>query len=441
MGIDFRLVSGITALSLLCGSSVLSPMESAAADKKPKPQLVTADTYFRLADVGTPRISPDGRWIAYTVTTQDLEADESSSRIWMVPAAGGDPIPLSAKGASSSSPRWSPDGKYLGFLSARDEGKTQVWTLFRDGGEAVQRTDTAQGVTSFEWSPDGAKILLVMRDPKPEELEAKAAKEKGERYEAKTPPPWVVAADGDKPSAKLLQITTNPGPDGTPRWSPDGTRIAHTSNTGADATALYETNHLAVSAAAGGESKLLTQQLDRMVFAPRFSKHDDSIYFLLEVEFRGKTAHAAADPWNGRSALDGVELFTHAINLMREHVQPTVRMHYVIADGGNVPNVVPDYAKVWCWVRDSEHTGVDELVERARAAAEGAALATGTEGTFTIQGGSYGMLVNLEGAKLIHENMGWLGPVKFTEREQEFAREIQRETGVEPVGLKTDPST
>jgi aminobenzoyl-glutamate utilization protein B len=157
------------------------------------------------------------------------------------------------------------------------------------------------------------------------------------------------------------------------------------------------------------------------------------------VEFRGRTAHAAADPWNARSALDGVELFTHAINLMREHVRPTVRMHYVITDGGDVPNVVPDYAKVWCWVRDSEHTGVDELLGKARAAAEGAALATGTESTFRVQSGSYGMLVNLEGAKLIHENMSWLGPVEFTEREQEFAREIQRETGVEPEGLKTDP--
>jgi len=157
------------------------------------------------------------------------------------------------------------------------------------------------------------------------------------------------------------------------------------------------------------------------------------------VEFHGKTAHAAADPWNARSALDGVELFTHAINLMREHVRPTVRMHYVIANGGDVPNVVPDYARVWCWVRDSEHTGVDELVKRARAAAEGAALATETESTFSVESGSYGMLVNLEGAKLIHENMTWLGPVEFTEREQEFAREIQRETGVAPVGLKRDP--
>ncbi len=157
------------------------------------------------------------------------------------------------------------------------------------------------------------------------------------------------------------------------------------------------------------------------------------------VEFRGRASHAAYDPWDGRSALDGLELFTHAINLMREHVPPSARMHYVITDGGAVPNVVPDYAKVWCWVRDSEHASVDQLVERARAAAAGAALATGTQSSFSIQSGSYEMLVNLEGAKLIHENMTWLGAIEFTEDEQEFAREIQRATGVEVSGLRTDP--
>jgi dipeptidyl aminopeptidase/acylaminoacyl peptidase len=375
MGINFRLVSGIAALSLLCGSSLLSPAEASAAGKEPKAQLVTVEDYFRFGDVGDPRISPDGRWIAYTVTTQDLETDESSSRIWMVPAAGGDPIPLSAKGESSSSPRWSPDGKYLGFLSARnggktraseDENRTQIWTLLREGGEAVQRTHTAQSVKSFEWSPDGAKILLVLQDPTPEELEAKAAEERGEPYEAKTPPPWVVtrqqfkmdyvgyldsrrthlyvldlatekiaqitsgdfddsepawspdgthvafvsnrteypddnyntdiwvvAADNDDRGAKPLQVTTNPGPDATPSWSRDATRIAHTSNIETDA-ALYGTNHLAVSPAAGGELKLLTQSLDRMVFAPRFSKHDDSIYFLLEDSGEQNLAHVSS---------------------------------------------------------------------------------------------------------------------------------------------------
>jgi aminobenzoyl-glutamate utilization protein B len=154
------------------------------------------------------------------------------------------------------------------------------------------------------------------------------------------------------------------------------------------------------------------------------------------VEFRGKTAHAAYDPWNGRSALDGVEIFTHAINLMREHVEPTVRMHYAVTHGGDVPNVVPDYARLWCWVRDSEHKSVDELVERARAIAGGAALATGTESTFNVQGGSYELLVNMAGARLLHDNLTWLGPLEFSEAEQEFAREIQRVTGVEVLGLK-----
>jgi dipeptidyl aminopeptidase/acylaminoacyl peptidase len=375
MGSDHRLTRVIATLSLLFGSSVFAPTESWAASKKIKARPVTADDYFRLGDVGDPRISPDGRWIAYTVTSQDLEADESSSRIWMVAAAGGDPIPLSAEGESSSSPRWSPDGKYLGFLSARSEGKTrvsspdgeylgsfhvgngdrdQVWILFREGGEAVRLTDAVQGVRSFEWSPDGKRILLVMQDPKAEELEAQEAKEKGASYEAKTEPPWVVtrkqfkmdyvgyldsrrthiyvfdlatkvtkqitsgdfddsepawspdgtrvafvsnrtddpddnyntdiwvvAADNDDRGAKPLQITTNRGPDGTPSWSPDGTKIAHTSNIETDA-ALYGTNHLAVSPATGGASKLLTRKLDRMIFTPRFSQRDDSIYFLLE---------------------------------------------------------------------------------------------------------------------------------------------------------------
>ena len=80
-------------------------------------------------------------------------------------------------------------GEYLAFLSERDEGKTQVWTLFREGGEGVQLTDALQGVSSFEWAPDSKRLVLVLKDPKPEELEAH---EKGEEYEEKTTPPWVV---------------------------------------------------------------------------------------------------------------------------------------------------------------------------------------------------------------------------------------------------------
>jgi aminobenzoyl-glutamate utilization protein B len=153
------------------------------------------------------------------------------------------------------------------------------------------------------------------------------------------------------------------------------------------------------------------------------------------VEFHGKAAHAAFDPWNGRSALDGAEIFTHALNMMREHVRPTVRMHYVIPDGGDVPNVVPEHARVWLWVRDSKHASVDELLVRVRKMVTGAALAADVTGDLRIQGGSYEMLVNRTGERVLQSNMEWLGPIQYTEAEEEFAKQIQRATGIPETGL------
>ncbi|HXG65317.1 MAG TPA: amidohydrolase [Blastocatellia bacterium] len=155
------------------------------------------------------------------------------------------------------------------------------------------------------------------------------------------------------------------------------------------------------------------------------------------VEFKGKAAHAAFDPWNGRSAVDGLELFTHGLNMLREHVRPSVRIHYAIQKGGDVPNVIPEYAKLWCWVRDSKRTGVDEVLNRVRKIAEGAGLMAGVEAKLTVQSGDYEMLVNMAGAKLLHANLTWLGPIQYTQEEQEFARAIQRATGVEPKGLNS----
>lgn len=153
------------------------------------------------------------------------------------------------------------------------------------------------------------------------------------------------------------------------------------------------------------------------------------------VEFTGKTAHAAADPWNGRSAVAALEFFTAGLNRLREFVRPTVRMHYSILEGGDVPNVVPAYAKLWCWLRDSKGARVQELLERARKIAEGAALMAEAGWKITIQSGDWETLVNLAGAKAMHDNMLWLGPIAFTPEEQEFAKDIQRATGVEPKGL------
>lgn len=156
----------------------------------------------------------------------------------------------------------------------------------------------------------------------------------------------------------------------------------------------------------------------------------------LTVDFRGKASHAAYDPWNGRSALDGLELFTHALNLMREHIKPTSRIHYAITKGGDVPNVVPEEAQLWMWLRALEREEVDAMLQRVRKMAEGAALAAGVESTVTIGGGDWDMLVNMEGQRIAQKNLEWLGPIAFTAEEQEFAKAIQRATGVEEAGLK-----
>jgi aminobenzoyl-glutamate utilization protein B len=153
------------------------------------------------------------------------------------------------------------------------------------------------------------------------------------------------------------------------------------------------------------------------------------------VEFKGKAAHAAADPWNGRSALDGAELFTDGVNMLREHVRPSARMHYVIMKGGDVPNVVPEYAKIWMWVRDSKREGVDNVFTRVKDIAQGAAMMAGVEQKLKIQTGDYELLVNQKGAEALQKNLELLGPITYTEQEIAFAKKIQEETGTKQTGL------
>ena len=157
------------------------------------------------------------------------------------------------------------------------------------------------------------------------------------------------------------------------------------------------------------------------------------------VEFRGRTAHAAFDPWNARSAADAVEAFTHGVNLLREHVRPTVRMHYTVQRAGDVPNVVPDYAKVWMWVRDSKTAGIGPVLDRVKEIAEGAAKIAGVESTLTIQAGDYEILVNHTGARLLDRNLKWLGPITYTAEEQAFAKAIQRAVSIPERGVVGEP--
>jgi aminobenzoyl-glutamate utilization protein B len=154
-----------------------------------------------------------------------------------------------------------------------------------------------------------------------------------------------------------------------------------------------------------------------------------------EVTFRGQAAHGAADPWNGRSALDAVELMNHGVNMMREHIEPSARIHYVIPDAGEAPNVVPEYAKVWYYVRDTTRTAVEENYAWILDIAEGAARMTRTEQeSYLITGvQTYTLVRPLQEA--MQRNLEEVGPPDFDEEDQRFARELQRFVGVETTGL------
>ena len=352
-------------LSSLSAVLVLAPL---ALAQQPAPRAITIDDYFQIREVRDPQLSPDAKWVAYSIKTVLLKEDKEEERIWMAPTAGGDPLALTAEGVSSAHARWRPDGKFLAFLSARDEGKTQVWLLNRLGGDAERLTDTPQDVQDFAWSPDSSQLVLVLRDASSEELEAakenkdeavvadraRAAESKA-KDKKKAPKPWVIdrlqfkldevgyldrrrthlyvfdlaakslrqitsgdyddsepawspdgkwlafssnrsvpdpdatydqniwvvpASNSDK-GAHPTQVTTNPGADGSPAWSPDGEWIAYV--TQMDPHLFdYATRHLAVAPATGGEAKLITLALDRMVTVPRFSPDGKFIYFIAD---------------------------------------------------------------------------------------------------------------------------------------------------------------
>lgn len=157
-----------------------------------------------------------------------------------------------------------------------------------------------------------------------------------------------------------------------------------------------------------------------------------------EVTFHGKTAHAAGDPWNGRSALDAVELMNHGVNYLREHVRPTVRIHYVIPEGGMAPNIVPDFAKVWYYVRGKDRKEVEEVYARVLKIAEGAALMTETTHQVHVITGVYNYLKNKVVATVLHQNLQLVGPPQFTPEEQKFARQLQHNLGKKEEGMSTN---
>ncbi len=153
------------------------------------------------------------------------------------------------------------------------------------------------------------------------------------------------------------------------------------------------------------------------------------------VEFRGQAAHAAGDPWNGRSASDAMELMSAGINAYREHIKPTVRIHTHMQQAGDVVNVVPDYAKIWVRVRDRDRAGMMPVWERVQEIARGAAIMANVDYEITLVSGLHEVLPNRTGGAAMHANLELLGPIKYDEAEAAFGRGIQKATGKPLVGI------
>ncbi len=145
--------------------------------------------------------------------------------------------------------------------------------------------------------------------------------------------------------------------------------------------------------------------------------------------FHGVAAHAASAPDRGRSALDGVEAMNFMVNLMREHVPSDARIHYVITDGGDAPNIVPETAQVYYYVRHPQAERVVELFERVVTAARAAALGTGTDMTYEVMHGNYPLLPNETLARLVDGNLRSLGGFLYDDSERTFARTIRETLG------------
>ena len=155
-----------------------------------------------------------------------------------------------------------------------------------------------------------------------------------------------------------------------------------------------------------------------------------------KFRFYGISAHAAAAPQMGRSALDGVEAMNYMVNMMREHVPEDARLHYVITEGGEAPNVVPDFAEVYYYARHNTRDVVVDIFDRMVKAAEGAALGTGTTMEYEMIGGTHELLPNLTLQKMMHDNLVKVGGITYTPEEKAFAEKISKSLGNESLNIK-----
>jgi dipeptidyl aminopeptidase/acylaminoacyl peptidase len=283
------------------------------------------DDLTRFRNVSDPQVSPDGQWVAYVVGSTDAKEDKSNSHIWMVNIDGSNDRQITFSSESESSPRWSPDGKYISFTSSRP-GKArgnQVWLLDRTGGEAMQLTEIKGRLQGHEWSPDAKRLALVVGDPDPESdpgpspqpgatprvpkpivIDRYRYKQDGQGYLLSGRHTYIYIFD--IATKKLERLTKSKWDEGSPAWSPDGTRIAFMSNHGEDPDREPSAQLFVAEAKPGAAEKQLTPDTTRASRArPEWSPDSKWIAFIEgdEKKFGAYNMdHLALVPSDGSSA-------------------------------------------------------------------------------------------------------------------------------------------
>jgi dipeptidyl aminopeptidase/acylaminoacyl peptidase len=255
---------------LICGTLVTSPAWGQSSNSRK----LTLDDMDSLRSVSDPEISPDGNWVAYTVSVPDLAKDRWDSDVWMTSWDGRRSLRLTSSKAGEHAPRWSPDGRYLAFLSGRDDNREvdQIWLLDRSGGEAERITDLPGGVSDYAWSPDGRRLALIASDPDPD-----SAATSSDTSRRSTPRPIVVDRFQFKVdetgylgtrrdhlylldvNSRTTQLLT-PGEynELSPSWSPDSRSIAFTSKRREDFDRTNNWDLYVVEASPGARPRQLT---------------------------------------------------------------------------------------------------------------------------------------------------------------------------------------
>lgn len=259
-----RALASLLSLALLVASTP-------AAAQEPATRTLRAGDVYRLRTVGDPQLSPDGAWVAYTVSTADSAKDKSDTDLWMTSWDGAQTIRLTSSPEGERTPRWSPDNRWLAFVSGRQEGKGgQVWLLDRRGGEAQRLTTLKGGIDDFAWSPDSKRLALVLDEDTDSLARADTA-------EKKTPRPIVIdrynfkrdiagylgtkrthLALFDIAARRLDTLTSERHDDSEPSWSPDGRRIAFVREPVPEPGKARESDVYVIEARGGASAKRLT---------------------------------------------------------------------------------------------------------------------------------------------------------------------------------------